>query len=70
MMHEQIFVTLIFFKLKKKIFPRKLREEFLIKLMPLQALDLLDKMLELNPERRISAAKVLECDWLKSANKK
>ncbi|CAG7831840.1 unnamed protein product, partial [Allacma fusca] len=48
----------------KRIHPRRLREE--MSFMPAAALDLLDRMLEIDPERRISAEEALRSKWLRT----
>lgn len=49
----------------KKQYRRRVREEF-GPLMPDPALELLDKMLSLDPSKRISASDALNCDWLRN----
>lgn len=46
----------------KKFYRRRLREE--LGFLPRNALDLLDKMLTLNPNNRITTANALKSDWL------
>jgi len=52
-------------KQNKKQYRRRLREDF-SHLMPEPALDLLDRMLALDPSKRISASDALSCDWLRT----
>lgn len=51
----------------KKQYKRRVREEF-SSMMPDSALELLDKMISLDPTKRISAADALKCDWLKNVD--
>ncbi|XP_052896436.1 cyclin-dependent kinase 12 isoform X2 [Anopheles moucheti] len=48
----------------KKQYRRKLREDFVF--MPTPSLDLLDSMLVLDPDRRITAEDALKSNWLKN----
>lgn len=48
---------------KTKLNIRSVRDNFIGQIPPL-ALDLLDKMLHLNPERRLTASEALESNWI------
>ena len=50
----------------KKYYRRRLREEF--SFLPRPALDLLDRMLTLNPSKRISTSDALKSEWLANIN--
>lgn len=51
----------------KKQYRRRVREEF-APIMPNSALELLDRMLALDPAKRISSSDALKCDWLRDVD--
>lgn len=50
----------------RKQFPRRIRDEF--SFIPKSALELLDKLLILDPSRRMSAEVALKCGWLRDVD--
>lgn len=49
----------------KKVRRRRLRDEYIF--LPATALNLLDKMLELDPDKRITAEQALSSEWIKKS---